>query len=236
MKYITLDRLESWASNWPHLLGLPVLDGAQDESNPCNTSFKFSLSIFVCSSFILLMPASDAHVFMDLFSYNPQGPMFGKVLGSLTANFVHGNLSHLLFNLYFFLIFSKLVERKYGAQNLLIAFIFCSIVSNYGSVLFRVDAHSIGVSGTLSGFMGLIAVTQPNLKFRILKILLLPWWFIALLLFVMPDLASEFHSARSGQSDHINQLAHLFGFLSGYILSLLLLPVSENKIPEKDHL
>lgn len=219
--------LKSLANSIPQYLGLPVLENDQQDYDHCLVEMYFSLVIISCSVMILVLPQEWTKIFNFVFSFNSKSALPWQVVGSFSSNFFHSSMSHLLGNMYFFLIFAPLVEKKYGPYNFIITFFLCAFCSNFATLFFIKDFYSIGVSGTLAGFMGLIATTNPNLKFRIYRIFSIPCWLLVGAFFFVPDLISIMKGKLGGKTDHVNHFAHVFGFISGYAVSLIIIPISE---------
>lgn len=227
------DFFESWVLELPYYFGLPVpCNNNREKYQNCYVQFYLLLSIFILSCLILFAPSSLAQVLRHHLGFDPQGSLLRQTIGALTSNFVHGSFFHLFGNLYFFYIFAPLVEKKYGPINFLLIFCFCSFFSSFGTIFFLKDNHvSIGVSGTLMGFMGLIVAEDPNLKFRLYKYFVIPCWLLVFTMYFIPDLMAEYTARHSvsGKAGHINHIAHLLGFLSGYLLSFAMKPLSDKE-------
>ena len=72
----------------------------------------------------------------------------------ITSVFLHGGISHLIFNSIALLAFGNLVEQIFGKRNFLIIY-FCSGISGSAlSVTFNSNVVSVGSSGAIFGMLG----------------------------------------------------------------------------------
>ncbi|MBY0414539.1 MAG: rhomboid family intramembrane serine protease [Bdellovibrionales bacterium] len=219
------NNFESAVLKIPMIFGIPILVDDHENYDDCIVQFTLALFILGVSSLIIIMPETTSGVIKWLMSFSSEKNFLWKLVGSISANFVHSNVMHLLGNMYFYLVFAPLVEKKYGAYNFVIIFLFCSLVSNFGCLFFMKDFMSIGASGMISGLMGFVAITQPNLKFRFYQFIVLPGWLVIFLYFIIPNIIDQIRSASD--TTHINYLAHIFGFIAGYAVTFLVSPKNE---------
>jgi len=76
----------------------------------------------------------------------------------ITSVFLHGGISHLIFNSIALLAFGNLVEQIFGKRNFLIIY-FCSGISGSAlSVTFNSNVVSVGSSGAIFGMLGGLVV------------------------------------------------------------------------------
>lgn len=218
----------TFVSNLPHLLGLPVLDQSDDDTDQSYVHFYIACAILICSLLIISLPQAF-HPMTYLLSFSSKSSLVSKIIGSLTANFIHWDFFHLFGNMYLFLIFAPLLEKKFGPINFIIIFVFCSLFSNFSTLFFMKSFYSVGASGTLSGFMALIAITEPKLKFRMYKFFVLPCWLLVLGLYIVPNIIAEYIIRKTGHGDSINHCAHIFGFIAGFLMSLAIQPLTNEQ-------
>jgi len=142
-------------------------------------------------------------------------------LSAFTSMFLHGNLLHLAGNMWFLWIFGDNVEDHFG--HLLFAFIYvlAGLVGTLGFVALRPEEVTplIGASGAIAGVLGAYLVLyplRPVLAFAgffllpVPAILFIGLWFFGQFLVIDPGVAWE---------------AHVFGFLAGVALTLVLRPL-----------
>lgn len=167
------------------------------------------------------------HVLAGTFSKNDGRALFSLV----TYAFLHGNFSHIFFNLLFIWIFGSLVLRELGTIWFFIAYFITAIAGGIGQTLLEPDSliPTLGASGALMGLEGVYF--GMALRWRLPKP---DVWPIAepipqerLMIFagfgVLVDI-----SGLIGSTENIAYGAHLGGFIAGFFLSTVLIPRPKN--------
>jgi len=135
----------------------------------------------------------------------------------ITSLFVHANFTHLLVNLFVFLQFAPLVERKIGSQGLLEVFFLSGIAGNFFYFLSYLlglipDIPGVGASGAIAGLLGATMVFYPYLQ--LLLFFVIPMNIqMAFWLYVIWEFFNSFTMKYTG----IGSAAHLGGALAGYL-------------------
>ena len=78
----------------------------------------------------------------------------GQVWRLLTSAFLHGNILHLLVNMYSLWIIGSQVETYIGKWKFLVIYLLSAIMGSLFSIVFYANSISIGASGALFGLMG----------------------------------------------------------------------------------
>ena len=139
----------------------------------------------------------------------------------LTSMFLHGNLFHILFNMYGLYIFGKPINKMWGDLKFYLFYLMCGICANILSFIFFYltkfnPVSLIGASGAVYAILLAFAAYFPDTK-------LLLFFFIpmkvkwAILLFT----AIEVFSQISKSSSNIAHITHLFGFLFAYLFLII---------------
>jgi len=139
----------------------------------------------------------------------------------MTSMFLHANLVHLAGNMWFLWIFGDNVEDHFGHVLYPVVYILAGIVGTAGFVLLRPDEVTplIGASGAVAGVLGAYFVLyplKPVLAFA--GFFLLP---VPALLFIGLWFFGQFLVTDAG----VAWEAHVFGFIAGAVLTLLLRPL-----------
>lgn len=142
----------------------------------------------------------------------------GELWRFVTANFAHGSLLHILFNLYALSMVGPVVERLHDRRRLVVFFLLTGAISMVGGYAIRQVVMgevyvpgSVGASGAISGLLGIAWVTTrgPGAPERELNPWLTRWLIILMLWGVLP---------------RIDWIAHLVGLLAGVALGWLVPP------------
>ncbi len=82
----------------------------------------------------------------------------------ITSIFLHANFTHLFFNMFALLMFGLPLESRIGSRSFLVIFFISGIVGSIGYVLTAGDPliPAIGMSGSIYGIMGTLAMLMPG--------------------------------------------------------------------------
>src|SRR6056297_990596 len=158
------------------------------------------------------------------------GAQYGPLVASgewyrlITANFLHGGLMHIFFNSYALFYFGIVVEKIYSSQKFIFIYLISGIVGNLLTQFFYTNVPSVGASGAIFGLVGLMfsAGISGTMRGRLRGFsgtALLPMILINLFLgFTVPG---------------INNLAHIGGLGTGFLLGFLISPNPAFRIWQK---
>ena len=130
----------------------------------------------------------------------------------VTYMFVHGSVTHILFNMLALYFFGPRVEERLGSRRFLTLYMLSGIAGALLSMVFAPRAPIIGASGAVFGVMLAFATFWPTDQIYIMGILPLEAR-IAVLLMAAAALWSGLQGSRSGVAD----FAHLGGFAGGWL-------------------
>lgn len=133
----------------------------------------------------------------------------GEVYRLFTSIFTHANIMHFLNNSLGLYIFGARIERHYGKINMLLTFFSTALLGNILSILILPNAYSIGASG---GIFGLIGFALCVVMFSDKMIFGFDFNTIAIMTVFM--LLSSF------LIENVNNVAHITGFLVGFLIAL----------------
>ena len=151
-----------------------------------------------------------------------------SVRNMVSAAFAHGNLSHLLGNLFFFFAFAASVEIITGLFAFSVIVLALAIGTNlaYSAVMFTNPEAlpTLGLSGVVMGMIGLFVFLLPTAKIRcffwflvIVRIFKIPAWFLAAW-YISWDVFQLY--SESGGSN-VNLVAHISGAMIGFLLGVI---------------
>jgi len=98
-----------------------------------------------------------------------------KLIPLFSSLFIHGNLFHLLSNMYFLFIFGDNVEDRFGHFNYLIFYIIFGLFALLTQTLLFPSAEipTIGASGAVAGVMGAYFIMFPHAYVKTLLIIII---------------------------------------------------------------
>jgi membrane associated rhomboid family serine protease len=147
-----------------------------------------------------------------------------SVLPFFSYMFLHGDLFHLLSNLWALWLFGDNVEDKMGPFRFLWFYLFAGLVSGLVQVYFNPGANvpTIGASGAIAGVMGAYFFMYPRARIMtLIPIVFIPWFVeIPAMLYLAVWFLSQVYSAfgTMGMATGVAWWAHVGGFLTGLFL------------------
>jgi membrane associated rhomboid family serine protease len=158
-------------------------------------------------------------------------------LSVLTAMFVHAGWLHLLGNMLFLLIFGNNIEDRFRKVPYLMFYLACGYVAAYGFAAMNPGSVQplVGASGAIAGVLGAYIVLFPRARvwslvpFLFFIPLRIPAWLVLGLWFVLQWVYS-FSPATGGAVAYV---AHVFGFLAGALVGLVVRAASAGQRPAR---
>jgi membrane associated rhomboid family serine protease len=149
------------------------------------------------------------------------------ILSVLYSMFIHQGWLHLLGNMLFLVIFGNNIEDKFRKIPYLVFYVFCGFVAAYGFAFANQSSVEplVGASGAIAGVLGAYLVIYPRAKvwslvpFLLFIPLRLPAWLVLGGWFLLQWAYSAGYAASGAGS--VAYLAHVFGFLAGVVVGLL---------------
>ncbi len=136
----------------------------------------------------------------------------------ITYMFLHGDLSHLFFNMFALWMFGRTLEYELGSRRFLTYYMVCGIGAGLIQVALGMMypfSITVGASGAVFGLLLAFGVMHPNAVIM----LLIPPIPIKAKYFVMLYGALELYLGwRNSIGDNVAHFAHLGGMLWGFIL------------------
>lgn len=133
----------------------------------------------------------------------------------LTSIFLHGGISHALFNSFALVLFGPALEQMLGKSKFIFAYLFAGIAGNLGTYIIEPATffpQYLGASGAIYGLFGLyifmILFRKHLIDSQNARILVIIFILGLVMTFISPG---------------INIYAHIFGFLGGLALGPLVL-------------
>ena len=159
----------------------------------------FGFDIGVISSEVLLRMGESLPL-----AYNLQEPW-----RFVTAVFLHASILHIGFNMWFLMDVGPLVEELYGSARLIFIYVFTGICGYVLASLFASPA--IGGSGALLGLIGVLLAMSIGHKTAGMQMLRRQLVYLLIYVLVISFLPG------------ISLLAHLGGFVSGFVLGKIMI-------------
>jgi len=126
--------------------------------------------------------------------------------------FLHGSITHILFNMLGLYFFGPRVEERLGSRKFITLYLISGVAGALLSLIFARNASVVGASAAVFGVMLAFARFWPDVQILFMFFLPIQARFAVIIMTVMA-LYSGFSGSRSGVAD----FAHLGGFGGGYL-------------------
>lgn len=159
-----------------------------------------------------LIPLFDGRVFIDGYRYIPASFWPWQLV---TYQFLHGDLSHIFFNMFMLWMFGMELENLWGSKKFLIYYLSCGIGGAVLQLLLQAGSvATIGASGSVFGVMVAFAMFFPDRYiFLYFLVPIKAKYLIAFLVLI------EVFSV--GELSIIAHLVHIGGALTGLVMILI---------------
>lgn len=219
---------------------IPLRDQNPTKKTPLVNRLLIVANILVWIYVLTLVRQPGAvAAFYDRYSFDwkefvtqiSQGQMVIATFVPLISHmFVHGGWLHIIGNMIYLWIFGDNVEDRLGSGTYLVFYMLCGIVAAIGQGLVQPEAM-VGASGAIAGVLGAYLVMFPTARISTLvflgifiTIVQLPALIVIGFFIVLQaiDALAELRLSASQASENIAYFAHIFGFVGGILLLLLL--------------
>ncbi len=147
--------------------------------------------------------------FIYNFGTSRQGLLSGQVYRLITAVFMHQEFGHLFFNCFSLYIFGRETERILSRANFAVIYLLTGFLASLFSAVLG-GGLAIGASGAIFGVIGALAAVS---RMKAYKAQLMDYF--TLVLYIAVSILIGFSDPR------IDNTAHIFGALSGFIIQYL---------------
>ncbi|MEK6934741.1 MAG: rhomboid family intramembrane serine protease [Nanoarchaeota archaeon] len=130
----------------------------------------------------------------------------------ITSVFLHGGLTHIMFNGFALALFGSITENIIGSKRFLWLFLIGGIIANIPGVFFY--NSSLGASGAIFSVLGVLILLRPTMTVW-LNFMPVPMW-LAGIIWAIQDILGIFIPDGVGNFAHLGGLA--FGLIYGHSL------------------
>ncbi len=150
----------------------------------------------------------------------------GDGLTILSSMFMHAGWVHLGGNMLYLWIFGDNVEDRFGHIKFTIFYLLCGLAATFAQLAFSLGSNipNLGASGAIAGVLGAYILLFPQGKVRVLQgtQVIQVSALIVIGLWIVLQLFSGIGSiTTAAQMGGVAYMAHVGGFLAGFVLTLL---------------
>jgi len=142
-----------------------------------------------------------------------------------TSMFMHAGWLHLGGNMLYLWIFGDNVEDRFGNAKFVVFYLLCGLGATFAQLAFSLgsDVPNLGASGAIAGVLGAYILMFPQGRVRVLQgqqIIQVPA-LIVIGLWIVLQLFSSIGSISTAGSGGVAYMAHVGGFITGFVLTYL---------------
>ena len=177
--------------------------------------------------FFVELSVGDA--FIGRWAFKPRHFLanpFADFLTLFTSIFMHAGWVHLGGNMLYLWIFGDNVEDRFGHIKFTIFYLLCGLAATFAQLAFSLGSKvpNLGASGAIAGVLGAYILLFPKGKVRVLqsqRVIQVPA-LIVIGIWIVVQLFSGIGSiANTAQTGGVAYMAHIGGFLAGFVLTFL---------------
>jgi len=151
---------------------------------------------------------------------------FGDVRTLFTSIFMHAGWVHLGGNMLYLWIFGDNVEDRFGHIKFTIFYLLCGLAATFAQLAFSLGSKvpNLGASGAIAGVLGAYILLFPKGKVRVLqgqRVIQVPALIVIGIWIVVQLFSSIGSIANTAQTGGVAYMAHIGGFLAGFVLTFL---------------
>lgn len=149
----------------------------------------------------------------------------------VTYMFLHGGITHILFNMLALWMFGVQLERDWGTRRFLKYYLYCGIAAGVCDVAINAmlgvwNTHTIGASGAIFGLLLAYGVLYPN------QTVLMDFLFPIKAKYMVMIYAGIELLLSLGPNSGVSSVAHLGGMAFGYVYLKSRMPRMKTKLPD----
>jgi membrane associated rhomboid family serine protease len=151
---------------------------------------------------------------------------FGDLMTLFTSMFMHAGWVHLGGNMLYLWIFGDNVEDRFGHIKFTIFYLLCGLAATFAQLAFSLGSNvpNLGASGAIAGVLGAYILLFPRAKVKVLqgqRVIQMPALMVIGLWIVLQFFSGIGSIANSAQTGGVAYMAHIGGFLAGFVLTFL---------------
>jgi membrane associated rhomboid family serine protease len=186
------------------------------ESRKKNKIAIITISLIIINTVVFFYTYQDLNFYINFYGFRAENFFDGKLYTVFSSMFLHGDILHLLGNMWFLWVFGDDLESRMGNFKFLLFYFFCGICSAalYAITSLGTGDPVVGASGAISGILGGYLMIFPKNKIK--AIIPIPVLFIASLpAFIFIIAWFIFQMVSVGGESIVAYWGHIGGFLAG---------------------
>jgi membrane associated rhomboid family serine protease len=192
-----------------------------------------TVGLIALNAIFFLVELNGGEAFIRQWAFIPRrfgADPAGDAHTILSAMFMHGGWLHLGGNMLYLWIFGDNVEDVFGPIKFLIFYLVCGVAATFAQFAFTPNSNipNVGASGAIAGVLGGYLLMFPHARVRVLMgnqivampaLVVLGLWIV---LQVFSGVGSIAATAQTEDAGGVAYMAHVGGFVAGFLLTFLL--------------
>jgi membrane associated rhomboid family serine protease len=200
------------------------------DDNSARRTFPFvTYLLILVNAIFFAVELALGDTFIVQWSFIPQRFLdnsAGDFLTLFTSMFMHAGWLHIAGNMLYLWIFGDNVEDNFGHIKFLIFYLVCGLAATFSQMAFNMHSEipNLGASGAIAGVLGAYILLFPKSQVRVLMgraVVPMPA-LIVLGLWIVLQFFSGVGSIMTQTDAGVAYMAHIGGFITGFILTFFL--------------
>jgi membrane associated rhomboid family serine protease len=201
-----------------------------DDNSARRTVPLVTYALLALNILFFFVELSGGDAFIEKWAFVPSRFLAnpaGDFLTLFTAMFMHAGWLHLGGNMLYLWIFGDNVEDRFGHIKFTIFYLVCGLAATFAQLAFSTESNvpNLGASGAIAGVLGAYILLFPQGKVRVLQgqRVIQVSALIVIGLWIVLQLFSSIGSITSAtETGGVAYMAHVGGFIAGFVLTFLL--------------
>ena len=200
-----------------------------DDNSARRTVGLVTYALIALNVLFFFVELSGGDAFIGQWAFVPRRFLanpFGDFLTLFTSMFMHAGWAHLGGNMLYLWIFGDNVEDRFGHSKFTIFYLLCGIGATFAQLVFSLGSNvpNLGASGAIAGVLGAYILMFPQGKVRVLQgqqVIQVPAIIVIGFWIVLQFFSGIGSIANTAQSGGVAYMAHIGGFVAGFVLTFL---------------
>lgn len=208
-----------------------------DDNSARRTFPVVTYGLIALNILFFFVELSGGDAFIQKWAFVPSRFLANPITDFLTlftSMFMHAGWLHLGGNMLYLWIFGDNVEDRFGHIMYLIFYLVCGLAATFAQLAFSVGSNipNLGASGAIAGVLGSYILLFPQGRVNVLqgqRTIQVPA-LIVIGMWIVLQLFSGIGSISSADNGGVAYMAHIGGFIAGFVLTFLLKGISKPRL------
>jgi membrane associated rhomboid family serine protease len=199
-----------------------------DDDTSRRTTPLVTYALIALNVLFFFVELSGGDAFVETWAFVPRRFLSnpgGNFLTLFTSMFMHAGWVHLGGNMLYLWIFGDNVEDRFGHIKFIIFYLLCGLAATFAQLAFSMASNvpNLGASGAIAGVLGGYILLFPQGRVKVLQgqqVVPMPALIVIGLWFVLQFFSGIGSIANAAQGG-VAYMAHIGGFLAGFVLTFL---------------